>query len=362
MKMLLLAAVFIAGTFSSVNCQCDTGCLHGATNTCYAATKKVQLNNCASQVCQKKTTSTNTYTYSWKRTYNVSTDCQPSASPCDSNGARGCSYNGECKPLKTVIKVDNCLQYLCYNDASSPDPYWLERATGCYSPNGCMEFGDSYRDETKGVYRCELNFNTTGVKYARYVPPCTTPDGQVLGLRETVQVGQYKYSCTMTGLNTFDTLYQFPPQKQTCGPVYVKEPFYTPEGICSYQTYYCRLSCNYFESLCFDGEGNFKYLGDTFTNSNNQTCTCTADYNVNNYQYSQTKSLWNTPALCTNCKDGACVDPNDGSIHKWNELWLTNPAAPQLCTCHPLLQQAFCSDDITAVVNATAVLKVPVLP
>ena len=54
---------------------------------------------------------------------------------------------------------------------------------------------------------------------------------------------------------------------------------------------------------------------------------------------------------------GACADPDDGSVHQWGEFWTRPGSDPlELCTCHPLDRQAFCSDflpDVLAVLEDT---------
>ena len=52
----------------------------------------------------------------------------------------GCYHNGACHPVKTVIKMDNCTQYVCYSKnrdlnrgvykAGTARPKWKARATG----------------------------------------------------------------------------------------------------------------------------------------------------------------------------------------------------------------------------------------
>ena len=52
----------------------------------------------------------------------------------------GCYHDGACHPVKTVIKMDDCTQYVCYSNdrdlnrgvykAGTARPKWKARATG----------------------------------------------------------------------------------------------------------------------------------------------------------------------------------------------------------------------------------------
>ncbi|XP_070202011.1 uncharacterized protein [Littorina saxatilis] len=339
-----------------------TGCYKPGGEECTHKNNKVYWEgDCIRVKCQARTLG------KWQTWHKNIGSCVPSDAECTcKKGIPGCKHKGKCHPVKTVIRMDNCTQYVCHSDDAglnngtytdgTPLPQWEARATGCYGPTGCMKLGEQYVDpNTLNAYRCDYNLAGWGTKLAVFHQACVAPNGEKLKVGDSAKVGSIWYSCYQWGKirNPIDTSIVHVPEdhNQTCGfnpdtgkVLFKKEFFYRPYGRCIKRGYHCDEVCQFFDQPCRDTDLTpYRHIGDKFIRDGAR-CLCTQDMDINNRGGIGT---FYKPSLCSQqgVTDAACKDPTDSSLHQWGEIWERSGSDPlEVCTCHPLTRQAYCSD------------------